>query len=222
MVHSQCWLALMHSKCIIWYHHKVIKDRYTSHQEAKRRSYSLTVACKDKMTLKLNDWGENRIGFLTSWAHNVGEGRVTPTAQALAICVRPHKSSPTAKLQLTLTSSCHRTETLWMHGNPLRATWHERKLVSALDSLNHAKYKVVISVNRKKPEIVRGNWPGLCRRQTPCRSTCRAVCVWDTRPCCAGTVVDASSSPHTYSHSKHSLGDTHPGGSGRKEEGLYS
>lgn len=28
---------------------------------------------------------------LTSWAHNVGEGRVTTTAQALAICVLPHK-----------------------------------------------------------------------------------------------------------------------------------
>lgn len=58
--------------------------------------------------------------------------------------------------------------------------------------------------------------PGWYQRQTPCRSTCRAVCAWDTPPCRAGTVADASSSPHTYSHSKRSLEDTHPGDSGDK------
>lgn len=58
--------------------------------------------------------------------------------------------------------------------------------------------------------------PGWYQRQTPCRSTCRAACAWDTPPCRAGTVADASSSPHTYSRSKRSLEDTHPGDSGDK------
>lgn len=56
--------------------------------------------------------------------------------------------------------------------------------------------------------------PGWYQRQTPCRSTCTAACAWDTPPCRAGTVADASSSPHTYSRSKRSLEDTHPGDSG--------
>lgn len=58
--------------------------------------------------------------------------------------------------------------------------------------------------------------PGWYQRQTPCRSTCRAACAWGTPPCRAGTVADASSSPHTYSRSKRSLEDTHPGDSGDK------
>lgn len=62
----------------------------------------------------------------------------------------------------------------------------------------------------------RAGSPGWCQRQTPCRSICRAACAWDTRPCRAGTVADASSSPRTYSHSKRSLEDTHPGDSGDK------
>lgn len=74
---------------------------------------------------------------------------------------------------------------------------------------NHAAH-----VRRNVPR--RRGSPGWCQRQTPCRSTCRAACAWDTRPCRAGTVADASSAPRTCSRSKRSLEDTHPGGSGDK------
>lgn len=66
---------------------------------------------------------------------------------------------------------------------------------------------------------VMGSRPGSCQRRTPCRSTCRAACAWDTRPCCVGTVVDASSSPRTCSHSRRSPGDRRPGGSVGKHTG---
>lgn len=69
---------------------------------------------------------------------------------------------------------------------------------------------------------VMGNRPGWCHRRTPCRSTCRAACAWDTRPCCAGTVVGASSSRRTCSHSRRSPGDRRPGGSVGKHRGPVS
>lgn len=63
--------------------------------------------------------------------------------------------------------------------------------------------------------------PEWYQRQTPCRSTCTAAYAWDTPPCHAGTVADASSSPRTCSRSKRSLEDTHPGDSGAKKKILH-
>lgn len=113
--------------------------------------------------------------------------------------------------------------TMYEAGNRLWATWRMNNRYTDADG---AKCELVLPLIRSNSgSNLRWNerfWPGLCRRQTPCRSTCRVAYVWDTRPCRVGTADDASSSPHTCSHSKHSPEDTHPGGSGTERKHMIA
>lgn len=184
---------------IITHHMKRLKEELSS----------LWLSCV-KINVHVKWCGINQTGF-SHLEPIIWGGESDAECAAHSICV-PHKRPGSRKaVHTNIQLPQDRTEThmTW------QTRWHQQE-TGVLENSNN-----IFQCLRSNEHFLWVHWPGLCRTQTPCRSTCTAGCVWDTRTGCAGTVADASSLPHTYSHSKHSLEDTHPGGSVEINKGCY-